>query len=149
MAWGASCMGNEKRMDDVHHGVVPAIASVVETLTTKGDGVLVTPPVYPPFFNIPGLLERNIIECVMNEEDGFYSIDFIEFEKSLQQGVKLFILCNPHNPGGIVWEEQQLKEIIRLCTKYNVFILSDEIHADLVLDGHKHVPLAAIAGEEV
>jgi cystathionine beta-lyase len=132
-----------------HHGVVPAIASVIETFTSKGDGVLVTPPVYPPFFNIPGLLERNIVECVMKEENGYYSIDFAEFEKSLQQDVKLFILCNPHNPGGTVWDKEQLKEIVRLCAKYDVLILSDEIHADLVFSGHRHIPIAAVAEEEV
>ena len=70
------------------------------------------------------------------------------FEKCLQQNVKLFILCNPHNPGGIVWKEHELKEMLRLCTKYDVLILSDEIHADLVFPEHKHIPLAKLAGEE-
>ncbi|MER2090467.1 MAG: MalY/PatB family protein [Sporosarcina sp.] len=132
-----------------HHGVVPAIASVIETFTNPGDGILVTSPVYPPFFQIPKRQGRNLVECMMNEEDGVYSIDFEEFEKSLQQDVKLFILCNPHNPGGIVWKEDELKEMLRLCTKYDVLILSDEIHADLVFTGYKHIPLAKIAGEEI
>jgi len=131
-----------------HHGVVPAIASVIETFTNPGDGILVTSPVYPPFFQIPKRQGRNLVECNMNEEDGIYTIDFDEFEKCLQQNVKLFILCNPHNPGGMVWTEDELKEMLRLCTKYNVLILSDEIHADLVFSGHKHIPLAAIAGDE-
>ncbi|CAM3202215.1 MalY/PatB family protein [Filibacter tadaridae] len=131
-----------------HHGVVPAIASTVETFTAKGDAILVTPPVYPPFTQIPALQEREVIECTMVEENGSYSIDFDEFEKCLQRNVKLFIFCNPHNPGGIVWKENELKEILRLCTKYNVLILSDEIHADLVFGGYKHIPLASIAGEE-
>jgi cystathionine beta-lyase len=131
-----------------HHGVVPAIASVVETFTAAGDGILVTSPVYPPFFQIPKRQQRNIVECVMPEENGVYSIDFEEFEKCLQQNVKLFILCNPHNPGGIVWREDELKEILRLCTKYDVLILSDEIHADLVFSGNKHIPLVALAGDQ-
>lgn len=131
-----------------HHGVVPAIASVVETFTKPGDGILVTSPVYPPFFQIPERQGRNIVECIMNEKDGVYSIDFEDFEKCLQQNVKLFILCNPHNPGGIVWTEDELKEMLRLCSKYDVLILSDEIHADLVFQGHKHIPLAALAGEQ-
>lgn len=132
-----------------HHGVVPAIASIVDTFTQKGDGILVTSPVYPPFFQIPGRLERTIVECQMVENDGIYTIDFAEFEKSLQQDVKLFILCNPHNPGGIVWDEEQLKEMVRLCAKYDVLILSDEIHADLVFPEHKHVAIATVAGDEV
>ncbi len=131
-----------------HHGVVPAIASVVETFTEKGDHILLTPPIYPPFFQVPNAQDRVIVDCVMSEENGIYSIDFNEFEKALQQNIKLFILCNPHNPGGIVWSEQTLKEIIRLCAKYDVLILSDEIHADLVFSQYTHTPLAKIAGEE-
>lgn len=131
-----------------HHGVVPAIASIVETFTIEGDGILVTPPVYPPFFNIPALQKRNIVECMMNEEQGVYSLDFEQFEKSLQQNVKLFIFCSPHNPGGIVWSQHDLQEIIKLCAKYDVLILSDEIHADLVFPEYRHVPLASVAGSE-
>lgn len=132
-----------------HQGVVPAIASVVETFTSKGDGILVTSPVYPPFFHIPKIQGRHIVECVMNEQDGIYSIDFEAFENCLKQNVKLFILCNPHNPGGIVWKEQELKEMLRLCAQYDVLILSDEIHADIVFPGHTHLPLATLAGDEV
>jgi cysteine-S-conjugate beta-lyase len=131
-----------------HHGVVPAIATVIETFTEDGDGILITPPVYPPFFQVPALMERTIVECVMTEKDRNYSIDFVEFEKSLQQNVKLFILCNPHNPGGIVWKEDELLKIIELCAKYDVFILSDEIHADLVFPEHRHIALASIAADE-
>ncbi|MEK5037475.1 MalY/PatB family protein [Sporosarcina sp. FSL K6-3457] len=131
-----------------HHGVVPAIASIIETFTAAGDGILVTSPVYPPFFQIPERQQRNIVECIMREENGVYSIDFEEFEKCLQQNVKLFILCNPHNPGGIVWQEDELKEMLRLCTKYDVLILADEIHADLVFPGNTHIPLVTLAGEE-
>lgn len=131
-----------------HQGVVPAIATVIETFTTIDDGILITPPVYPPFFEVPGKMERRMVECPMTENNGRYSIDFHDFEIALQQNVKLFILCNPHNPGGIVWTKDELQKIIELCTKYDVLILSDEIHADLVFPEHQHVALAAIAGKE-
>lgn len=131
-----------------HHGVVPAIASVVETFTNAGDGILITSPVYPPFSQVPARQQRTIVDYVMQEDNGNYSINFEEFEKCLQQNVKLFILCNPHNPGGIVWREDELKEILRLCTKYDVLILSDEIHADLVFSGNKHIPLVTLAGDQ-
>ena len=75
-----------------HHGVVPAIASVIETFTAKDDGILITTPVYSPFFHIPKLQNRNIVDCHLLEKDGVYSIDFDAFEKCLQQNVKLFIL---------------------------------------------------------
>ena len=131
-----------------HQGVVPAIASIVETFTKKGDGILITSPVYPPFFQVPGQLEREIVEYVMVEDQGNYSIDFVEFEKALEQNVKLFILCSPHNPGGIVWTKEELQKMIELCAKHDVLILSDEIHADLVFPEHQHIALGAIAGEE-
>lgn len=131
-----------------HHGVVPAISSVVETFTKKGDTILVTPPVYPPFFQVPGHMERTVVTCEMDENNGVYTIDFEKFETALQQNVKLFILCNPHNPGGIVWKEDELLKIAELCEKYDVLILSDEIHADLVFEGHQHIPLAAVANDQ-
>lgn len=131
-----------------HHGVVPAIASVIETLTKEGDSILITPPVYPPFASVPSLQKRKIEECQLVEKDGSYEIDFDKFEESLKRDVKLFIFCNPHNPGGIVWPEATLKEIVRLCAKYNVLILSDEIHADLVFAPYRHTPLHTVAGDE-
>lgn len=131
-----------------HHGVVPAIASVIETFTSIDDAILVTPPVYPPFFQVPGHMERTVVSCDMIENNGDYTIDFAKFEEALQQNVKLFILCNPHNPGGIVWKQNELKKIIELCTKYDVLILSDEIHADLVFEHSRHIPIASIAGAE-
>lgn len=149
-SWLSSRHGWETQNDWMlfHHGVVPAIGTVVETFTKEGDNVLITSPVYPPFFNVPGHQNRNIVDCQLKEENGNYSIDFEAFEKSLQQDVKLFILCNPHNPGGIVWSEDELRNILRLCKQYDVLVLSDEIHADLVLPGSKHIPLAKLAEEE-
>lgn len=149
-SWLSSRHGWETQNDWMlfHHGVVPAIGTVVETFTKEGDNVLITSPVYPPFFNVPGHQNRNIIDCQLKEENGNYFIDFEAFERSLQQDVKLFILCNPHNPGGIVWSEEELRKILRLCKQYDVLVLSDEIHADLVLPDFKHIPLAKLAEEE-
>ncbi|MGE7923443.1 MalY/PatB family protein [Viridibacillus arvi] len=139
----------EKNWVLYHSGVVPAIASIVETYTKPKDKILITPPVYPPFANVPIALKREMEECVMVEKDGHYLLDFEAFERSAaKEAVKLFILCNPHNPGGIVWSEDDLREMLRICAKYDVLILSDEIHADLILDSQKHIPLAKIAGEE-
>lgn len=132
-----------------HHGVVPAIASVMETFTQEGDLILITPPVYQLFFSIPQKQGRQVVESSLIEEKGQYRMDFVSFEKQLKQGVKLFILCNPHNPGGMVWPKETLQEIIRLCAKYDTLILSDEIHSDLVFPKHKHIPLATLAGDEV
>lgn len=140
--------GTEREWMQFHQGVVPAIATIIETLTEEGDGILITTPVYPPFFRVPRLQERTIVESVMNEQDGVYSINFEDFEQKLQQNVKVFLLCHPHNPGGIVWQENELQEMLRLCAKYDVLVISDEIHADLVFPEYTHIPLGKIAGDE-
>ncbi|WP_102694227.1 MalY/PatB family protein [Rummeliibacillus pycnus] len=130
-----------------HQGVVPAIASIIETFTTENDAVIITPPVYSPFFHVPKRLNRTVKECPLIEKDGIYTFDFEKFDHiSSADHVKLFIFCHPHNPGGIEWPEEVLLEIIRICNKNDVLILSDEIHADLMLDGNKHTPIQKIAG---
>lgn len=131
-----------------HHGVVPAMATVIETFTQKGDRILITPPVYPPFFMLPNKQGRVIVESELIEKNGQYEIDFESFENQLKKDVKLFILCNPHNPGGKVWSIESLQEIIRLCIKYDTLILSDEIHGDLVFPDYTYTPLAMVAGDQ-
>lgn len=130
-----------------HHGVIPAIASIIETFTDTQDKILVTPPVYPPFFRLAESQDREVVYSALIEQDGQYTIDFKDFEAKLQNAA-LFILCNPHNPGGRVWTVEELQEIIRLCSKYDVLIISDEIHGDLIMGPNRHTPLAKIAGEE-
>ena len=91
-------------------------------------------------------LNRIVKECPLNESDGIYSIDFKKFDElTSTDDVKLFILCHPHNPGGIEWSVDTLQEIIRICVKNDVLIISDEIHADLMLDGLNHTPLMNIS----
>ncbi len=131
------------------HGVVSALANILTALTQQGDKVLISTPVYPPFFNIPKSNGSEVVTCPLVEQDGTFVYDFEAFEQALAQNVKAYILCNPHNPGGYVWDEATLKEIIRLCAKYDVLIISDEIHADLMLDGAQHTPLAKLAGDEI
>lgn len=131
------------------NGVVAALANSIVALTNPGDKVLISPPVYPPFFNIPKSNGREVVSCPLIEKDGLFVYDFEAFEQSLAQDVKAYILCNPHNPGGYVWDEATLKEIVRLCAKYDVIIISDEIHADLMINGDKHIPLAKVAGDEI
>ncbi|MFJ7731765.1 MalY/PatB family protein [Lysinibacillus sp. NPDC097231] len=131
------------------NGVVAALANSITALTNPGDKVLISSPVYPPFYNIPKSNAREIVSCPLVEKDGAFVYDFEAFEQALAQNVKAYILCNPHNPGGYVWDEVTLKEIVRICAKYDVLIISDEIHSDLMLDGAKHTPLAKIAGDEI
>jgi cysteine-S-conjugate beta-lyase len=125
-------------------GVVPAIGTIIQALTETGDKVLVQSPVYTPFFSMTEENDRVIENAPLVYENGTYSISFEEFEASLKKGVKLFLLCNPHNPSGRVWTRDELTKMAELCKKYNVIIVSDEIHSDLVYDSHTHTPIAAI-----
>ena len=125
-------------------GVVPAISTIIQALTAPGDKVLVQSPVYTPFFSLVEDNDREIVNARLEYHEGRYSIDFHAFEESLKTGVKLFLLCNPHNPSGRVWKKEELSKIAELCKKYNVLIVSDEIHSDLVFKNHTHTPLASL-----
>lgn len=127
-----------------HHGVIPIIATVIETFTKPGDQIGMMTPVYPPFFNLPASQNRQITQVTLREQKGKYSIDFDMLEQTFKEGVKLFILCNPHNPGGIVWTNDDLQSIVDLAIQYDVMILSDEIHADLTTKGHQYTPLLSL-----
>ncbi|MFP3358715.1 MalY/PatB family protein [Planococcus sp. SIMBA_143] len=130
-----------------HQGVIPAMASIIDVFTDIGDHVLVTPPVYPPFFSIPKNLGRGVLYSELTEQDGEYTIDWVDFEAKLEKA-QLFILCNPHNPGGKLWTPTELENIVQLCTRHDVLILSDEIHSDLIHAGETHTPLLSVAGSE-
>ncbi len=128
-------------------GVVPSLSVIVREFTGDGDKILIQTPVYPEFYDVIEAWGRTVLENQLLENNGVYSVDFEDFEEKLKQGPKLFILCNPQNPVGRVWSRDELTRITNLCLKYNVLIASDEIHADLMLWGNKHIPTAAISEE--
>ena len=120
-------------------GVVPAISTAIQAFTKEGEAVLINTPVYPPFARSIKLNNRRLITNSLVEKDGLFEIDFDQLEKEfVEEDVKLYVLCNPHNPGGRVWEKEVLEKIGQLCQKYGVLLVSDEIHQDLALFGHKH-----------
>ena len=120
-------------------GVVPAISTAIQAFSEEGDAVLINTPVYPPFARSVKLNNRQLITNSLIEQDGLFQIDFEQLERDLKDNeVKIYILCNPHNPGGRVWEREVLEKIGSLCQKYGVLLVSDEIHQDLTLFGHEH-----------
>lgn len=129
-------------------GVVPAISTSIQAFTQEGDAVLINTPVYPPFARSIRLNNRKLIENSLIEKDGLYQIDFDQLEKELVENeVKMYVLCNPHNPGGRVWEKEILEKIGRLCQQYGVILVSDEIHQDLTLFGNQHVSFNTVSPE--
>lgn len=122
-------------------GVVFALAAAVRAFTEAGDGVLIQPPIYPPFKNV---IEENGRKVVSNPlilgADDRYQIDFEDFEKKItEEKVKLFLLCNPHNPVGRVWSREELERLGDICCKHQVIVVSDEIHADFIFEGRHQV----------
>lgn len=125
-------------------GVVPSIGMAIQAFTEVGDKVLLQSPVYTPFFNMIENNMREVVNSPLQLVNGRYEIDFADFEEKLKSGVKLFLLCSPHNPGGRVWKKEELVKIAELCKKYDVLIAADEIHADIIFEPHHHFPLASL-----
>jgi cystathionine beta-lyase len=117
-------------------GVLYSLRAFVELWTIPGDGILVQTPAYPPFKSIPEQMERNLVLCPLCEKEGYWTMNFQLMEDHFAQGVKLFILCNPHNPTGRVWTKDELETLAVLCAKYNVKVISDEIHCDIIMPGN-------------
>ncbi|MBP1618240.1 MAG: patB [Bacteroidetes bacterium] len=125
-------------------GIVKGIAFVIDCFTTEGDKVIIQPPVYHPFRIIPKLHHREVVynELIFDGEN--YRMDF-ESLKQQAKTAKVLILCNPHNPGGRVWTKEELVQLAEICYDNKVLVISDEIHSDLALNGHKHVPFASVS----
>ncbi|MCD8390917.1 MAG: PatB family C-S lyase [Firmicutes bacterium] len=129
-------------------GVVPAISSIVRKLTTPAENVLLLTPVYNIFFNSILNNGRNPISCPLVYRDRKYSIDFDDLERKLKMPqTTMMLLCNPHNPTGIIWDAQTLKTIGDMCRRNNVIVVSDEIHCDLAAPGKKYTPFASVSKE--
>lgn len=122
-------------------GVVTSLRFTIQALTDPGDKVLVFTPVYDPFFAIIENTGRVIADCQMNYENQQYTINWELFEQQLKDGVKVVILCNPHNPVGRVWSSEELGRLAGLCRQYDVYLLSDEIHGDITLNGNKYTSM--------
>lgn len=128
-------------------GVVTSINISILAFTDVGDRILIQTPVYYPFYSSISDNERQLVVNPLKNNDGHYEIDFDDLEKKLESGVKMMILCSPHNPIGRVWSAVELDRVAKLCLKYNVLLVSDEIHSDLVYGGHRHIPAASLSGE--
>lgn len=126
-------------------GVVFAIAAAIRAFTKEGDGVLIQNPVYYPFREVIEDNDRRLVDNTLVEENGGYTMDLEDFErKILENRVKLFILCNPHNPVGRVWTREELSAVAEICLKHGVLVISDEIHHDFVYPGYEHTVFATI-----
>ena len=129
-------------------GVVFGMRTILAMFSKPGDKVLIQQPVYHPFADVVNSTGRELVVSPLKRDDnGYYTMDYEDFEAKAKSGVKYFILCNPHNPVGRVWTPEELKKVGDICVRYGIEIISDEIHSDLMLDGHKHTCMASISPE--
>ena len=124
-------------------GIVPGIHHAVCALSEKGDKIMIQPPVYHPFKQVIEGTGRCVVQSPLILRDGRYCMDFDSMRKQIQ-GCKLYILCNPHNPGGVVWSREELETVADICKESGVIVISDEIHADMTFLPYKHLPFAMV-----
>lgn len=129
-------------------GVIAGFNLACRAVTMPGDGVLIQTPVYPPMLRAPANagLSRDEV-ALTHQADGLYGVDFDAFEAAITDRTRLFLLCNPHNPVGRVFARRELTRMAEVCLRHHLVICADEIHCDLVYQGHPHLPIASLAPE--
>lgn len=127
--------------------VVTTLSLSVDLFTEPGDAVVLQSPVYYPFYDVITGNDRKVARNPLKIENNRYEMDFVQLEQLFKDGAKLMLLCNPHNPGGRVWEKQELEKLAKLALQYGVIVVSDEIHCDLTFEEHPHTPFASLSEE--
>lgn len=129
-------------------GIVKGIGMAVNVFSQEGDKVIIQPPVYHPFRLTPQGNKREVVYNPLKQlSDGYYEMDFDQLEQVTDEHCKLLILSNPHNPAGICWKQETLQRLAHFCNEHHILVLSDEIHSDMALFGHRHVPFATVSEE--
>jgi cystathionine beta-lyase len=128
-------------------GVLPALCFALAAFSEPGDKVVLQSPVYHPFQYLIRRNGREPVENRMKLDGGRYEMDYDGLESMIDEKTKLLVLCSPHNPVGRVWKKDELLRLAEICTRRGVLVIADEIHSDIIMDGHKHVPLATLSDE--
>ena len=146
--WMAERHGWEVRDEWVFttHGLVNGTAMCVDAYTSPGDGVVLTTPVYHAFAKVIRAAGRRVAEMPLALRDGRHEMDFDAWDAAMTGDERMMILCSPHNPGGRVWSREELEGVAEFARRHDLILVSDEIHHDLVMPGHRHVPMAHVEG---
>lgn len=128
-------------------GVIPALSLSIQSFTKQGDKIMIQPPVYHHFARVIQAAGREVVTNPLVLKNGHYSIDFDDLEAKIDEKVKMFILCSPHNPVGRVWSKDELTRLGQICRKHKILVVADEIHCDFVYHTHTHIPFASISEE--
>lgn len=128
-------------------GCVTAIAWMIHAFTKPGDSCMILTPVYYPFHNVVTNGDRKLVKVELDYNDGYFTMNYEAIEKAIVENqVKMFIQCSPHNPAGRVWTEDELDRVLAVCQKHDVLVISDEIHQDIILGDKPFVPAAVVSG---
>lgn len=127
--------------------VVAALSYAIQAITDPGDEIIIQTPTYGPFFSVVKDNNRVLLESKMKNNNGYYTMDLEDFESKITEKTKATIFCNPHNPSGRVWTKDELKKFADICIKHNLYIISDDIHSELVMKNHKHTMIATLSDE--
>lgn len=125
--------------------IIQAASLIIQDFTKPGDSIMIHTPAYQPLAKVVQLHDRKLVESPLIFSDGRYELDFADMEKKMQAGVKILLLVSPHNPTGRVWTAKELEGIAALCIKYDVLIVSDDIHADFIRAGHRHQVISQLS----
>ena len=150
MKWIKDSHGWEVRREWLRYipGIVKGIGLAINRFTAPGDKIVIQPPVYHPFRMVPEGNGRQVVfNPLIERSDGYYEMDFDHLESILDPDTKMLILSNPHNPAGIVWSREELARLAEICHRNGILVISDEIHSDMALFGHRHVPFATVSPE--
>ncbi|GHT78034.1 cystathionine beta-lyase [Bacteroidia bacterium] len=126
-------------------GIVKGIAFCVMNFTNPNDKIIIQPPVYHPFRLVTNMHHRQVVNNPLIEKNGNYRMDLDGLRRIIDKDCKLLILANPHNPVGITWDEETLRELAEICYENRILVVSDEIHSDMALFGHRHIPFATVS----
>ncbi|MDD4516745.1 PatB family C-S lyase [Massilibacteroides sp.] len=126
-------------------GIVKGIGFVLQCFTKPGDKVIIQPPVYHPFRLVPEHMGREVVNNPLKLINGQYEMDFDHLESIIDDKCKVFILCSPHNPAGIVWKKETLAKLAEICAKHNILVISDEIHAEMAYPQFRHHPFPTVS----
>lgn len=131
------------------HGLVNGTGICVEAFTAPGEGVMLMTPVYHAFARVIRAAGRRVVECPLKLVDGRYQMDFEAWDGIVDTGTRMLVLCSPHNPGGRVWTREELAGVADFARRHGLVLVSDEIHHDLVMPGHSHLPMAMVTDQPV
>lgn len=127
--------------------VVLGLSFAVQAVSEPGDEIIIQTPVYGPFFRVMEDNQRVLVESKLKEENGYYTMDMEDFERKITPKTKAVILCNPHNPSGRVWTKEELEQLAEICMRHHLYIISDDIHCELVRAGQKHTFISSLSEE--